>query len=152
MTQCWRCIGLTLTRRTREDMCTTMFMTGNWMICTVLVLKTFTILSYPILHPTSYIQHHASYIQHPTSSIRYKSLSNPIQSNPILSYPILSYPILSYPILSNKILNIILVLTNIQWSPATVVFISLVIYATKREFTLIDCFRFLKTHLNFFAG
>ena len=38
---------------------------------TVLVLNTFTFLSYPILHPPSYIQHPTSsiFIRHPTSSI-----------------------------------------------------------------------------------
>ena len=88
----------------------------NWNIArTVLVLKTFTFLSYPILHPTSsilhptssilhptssilhptsYIQHPASYIlhlQHPTSSIQHPT-SSILHQNSIQSYPILSYP------------------------------------------------------------
>ena len=38
---------------------------------------------------------------------------------------------------------VILVETKIQCSPAIVLYISLVIYETQREFTLIDCFPFL---------
>ena len=66
-------------------------------------------------------------ILHITSSIQHKKF---IQSNPILSYP-------------TKIFNIILVETNVQCSPVIVLYIALVIYATKGEFTLIDCFPFL---------
>ena len=76
-------------------------------IGTVLVLKTFTFLSYPILHPTFNIQHPKFYIQHPTSYILHSTsyiqhhksyIQHPTQK----VYPIQSYPILSYSILSNK--------------------------------------------------
>ena len=132
------------------------FCRSNVLTKTVLVMKTFTFLSYPILNltssilhhasstlhptycilhptssilnPTSSIQHPASYILHPTSSIQHKKS---IWSDSILSNPILTYP--------TKIFKIILVKTKIQCSPAILLYISLVICATKKEFTLIDC-------------
>ena len=94
----------------------------TFQVDTVLVLKTFTFLSYPILNPTSSILHTASYIQHFISSILHTILFN-------LSYPILSYP--------TKIFKIILVETKLQWSPTIILYVSWVIYATKREFTVI---------------
>ena len=90
---------------------------------TVLVLKTFTFLSYPILHATSSIQHPISRILHPTYGILH----------PAYYIKILSIPILSYPTLSKTIFKFILVETKIQCLPTIILYISLVINALIKE-------------------
>ena len=75
---------------------------------TVLVLKTITILSYPILdstssilHPTYCILHPTSSILHPTSSIPHPTVNIQHSKSSIL-HPASYIKILSNPILSNK--------------------------------------------------